>query len=151
VTWDELAGGKECPFDLPRAEPNDYWDSVIRLSTSTLCLLKNQAYRGQCILIFDLRHAIRLDDLSAAEWSGLMNDLHQATKAVAAVCCPDHVNVACEGNVIPHLHWHIIPRYKSDPRWGAPITMTTMDEMAHAKLPDVERSELIDELRSSLV
>lgn len=150
MTWDSLAAGKECPFDLPRSEPNGYWDSVIRLSMSTLCLLENQAYRGQCILVFDPRHAVRLDDLSTDEWSGLMNDLYRATKAVAAVCRPDHMNVGCEGNVIPHVHWHIIPRYRSDPRWGAPVTMTTTDEMAYARLADDERSRLIAELRSAL-
>ena len=30
------------------------------------------------------------------------------------------------GNVVPHLHWHVIPRFRGDPRfpnpiWGAPL------------------------------
>lgn len=148
MSWDDLVAGRGCPFDQSRTEPNDYWDSVAKLSVSTLCLSKNQAYRGQCILIFDPRHVTRLDELSTDEWNAYMDDLNRAINAIAAACRPDHLNVASEGNVIPHLHWHIVPRYKSDPRWGGPITMTTMEEMAYETLKDCDRASLILALRS---
>ena len=150
MNWDDLAKGHSCPFDRPRSGRNDYWDSVAELGISTLCLLKNQAYRGQCILIFDPRHVIRLDQLVPAEWDSFMGDLNRAIKAIFSICRPDHLNVASEGNVIPHLHWHIIPRYRSDPRWGAPITMTTAEEMAHETLPEEDRALLISEIRAQL-
>jgi diadenosine tetraphosphate (Ap4A) HIT family hydrolase len=123
---------------------------VAELSTSTLCLSKNQVYRGQCILVFDPRHVTRLDHLSTEEWVAFMRDLNRAMKAIVSVCQPDHVNVASEGNVIPHLHWHIVPRYKGDPRWGGPITMTTMEEMPYANISSEERAALIAKLRSTL-
>jgi diadenosine tetraphosphate (Ap4A) HIT family hydrolase len=150
MSWDDLAAGRECPFDWPRSEPNDYWDSVDQLSISTLCLLKNQAYRGQCILIFDPRHVIRLDQLSDDEWSRYMDDLQRVIRTIVSVCTPDHLNVASEGNVIPHLHWHVVPRYKSDARWGGPIATTTIEEMAQETLAAEERAAIIEELRSSL-
>lgn len=150
MNWDDLAAGKECPFDVPRTEPNDFWESVISLRVSTLCLLHNQAYRGHCILIYDPKHVVRPDALTADEWSAFADDAYRATKALVKVCRPDHVNVECLGNQIPHLHWHIVPRYKSDPRWGGPITMTTIAEMAHEVLPGAERRQLITDLQSSL-
>jgi len=30
------------------------------------------------------------------------------------------MNYAVFGNVIPHLHWNVMPRYKDDGLWGAP-------------------------------
>lgn len=150
MNWDELAAGEGCPFDVPRVEPNNFWESVIQLRVSTLCLLRNQAYRGHCILIYDPRHVIRPDQLTAEEWSAFTDDLHRAATALVDVCDPDHINVECLGNRIPHLHWHIVPRYRSDPRWGGPITMTTMAEMAHASLPGPERARLMADLRASL-
>ena len=58
---DKLAQGIDCPFDVPRIEPNPYWELVCTLRVSTLWLLRNQTYRGHCILIFDPRHVIRMD------------------------------------------------------------------------------------------
>jgi diadenosine tetraphosphate (Ap4A) HIT family hydrolase len=34
---------------------------------------------------------------------------------------PLKVNVASLGNVVPHLHWHIIPRYADDAHFPAPV------------------------------
>src|SRR5262245_10165031 len=109
MDWDRLARGDGCPFDVPRAEPNDFWDSVKQLRASTLCLLKNQTYRGHCILIYDPRHVVRPDQLTIDEWRTFTTDVHRATTALMEVCRPDHVNLECLGNQMPHLHWHIIP------------------------------------------
>lgn len=34
---------------------------------------------------------------------------------------PYKVNLASLGNVVPHLHWHIIPRYLDDAHFPAPV------------------------------
>ena len=47
---------------------------------------------------------------------------------------PDHVNVESLGNVVPHLHWHIIPRYVGDARWGMPIWTTRSSAMPDHRL-----------------
>jgi len=150
MNWTAMAKGINCPFDMPRVEPNPYWESVGSLRVSTLCLLKNQAYRGHCILIFDPRHAVRLDELSAGEWAEYAKDLQQAVRAIMGACRPDHINVEAIGNRVPHLHWQLIPRYREDPRWGGPIWTTTIEELAHTQLPDAEQAELISSIRARL-
>jgi len=149
MSWDELAAGVNCPFDPPREEPNDYWDTVVRLNVSTLCLLKNQTYRGHCILIYDRRHAFRLDELSDTEWADFASDLHTAVRAVMTACRADHMNVESLGNQMPHLHWQIVPRYKDDPRWSGPIWTTTVEELRDTRLPETERMALIASIRDA--
>src|SRR4051812_4069123 len=100
-----------CPFDAPRPASNEHWDFIGALSTSSLYLSKNQTYRGYSLLVFDARHVERIDQLSAAEWSAFASDLHVANRAISDVMRPDHMNVEQLGNVIAHLHWHIVPRY----------------------------------------
>ena len=108
--WKALLAGANCPLDAPRADVNEHWDLVAQLTVSSLYLTKNQTYRGQCQLIFDPRHVSRLDQLSRPEWTSLAADLMTAERAIVRVVKPDHVNVESLGNVVPHLHWHIIPR-----------------------------------------
>ena len=148
--WEKLIAGEGCPFEPPRPESNDHWDLVAKLSVSSLYLAANQTYRGQCLLILDLRHAVRPDQLTASEWAAFCADLHRAERAVVAAVKPDHVNVAALGNVVPHLHWHVIPRTVGDPRWGAPIWPSALDDMPDTRLAPRERAGLIEQLRAEL-
>jgi diadenosine tetraphosphate (Ap4A) HIT family hydrolase len=148
--WEALRRGEGCPLDAPRPASNEHWDFVAALGVSSLYLDKNQTYRGHCQLLFDPRHAARPDQLSAAEWSAWCADLFVAQQAIVRTVRPDHINVASLGNVVPHLHWHIVPRFKNDPRWGAPIWLTDLADMIQTRLPDEERGRLIDEIRSAL-
>jgi diadenosine tetraphosphate (Ap4A) HIT family hydrolase len=149
--WEQLVRGTECPFDVPRPSANEHWDLVAHLEASSLYLAANQAYRGQCLLVLDIRHATRPEELSKPEWSAFCTDLYAAEVAIARAVEPDHINVAALGNVIPHLHWHVIPRYRSDPRWGAPIWPTNMKDMPDVRLTDAERALLIQQIRDGLV
>jgi diadenosine tetraphosphate (Ap4A) HIT family hydrolase len=144
--WDKLRRGTGCPFDLPRADSTAEWDLVARLSASSLYLRKNQTYKGHCVLVLDVRHAVRPDELTAEEWRAFCADLHDAETAIARATKPDHINVASLGNVIPHLHWHIVPRYRTDPRCGGPI----WPEEVETALAPTEREGLLIELRARL-
>ena len=139
-----------CPFDAPRPAGNEHWDFVATLSVSSLYLSKDQTYRGYCVLIFDPHHAERLTELTAAESMALSRDMLLANSAIDAAVRPDHMNVALLGNVVRHLHWHIIPRYRSDPRWGAPIWPTNLADMRPTLLPAAEQQALVHQLRATL-
>ena len=147
MDWDRLARGDGCPFDVPRVEANDIWDTVTRLRVSTLCLLKNQTYRGHCILIYDPKHVVRPDQLTVDEWCTFTADVHRAATALMEICRPDHINLECLGNQMPHLHWHIIPRYRTDPRWSGPI-WTDAVEQPQVRLSESERATMLVKLRS---
>ena len=54
--------------------------------------------------------------------------------------------MASLGNVVPHLHWHVVPRYRADPRWGAPIWP---EEVVTTLAPE-ERERLLRALREAL-
>jgi diadenosine tetraphosphate (Ap4A) HIT family hydrolase len=145
--WQQLRAGKDCPFDSPRPESNRYRDKIETLTTSTLYLERDQTYRGYCLLIFDPRHSTRPDELSREEWSSFCADALAAERAIVQALSPDHVNLELLGNTMPHLHWHIIPRYEKDPRWGGPIWTTRAEEMTRHELGDDERQELIGQLQ----
>lgn len=113
-----MVDGIDCPFCPPRPDDSPFWIKIATLGTSTLYLDRNQTYWGHCLLVFDARHVIGMESLAPGEFTGFMADLHASARAIAAACQPDLMNYASLGNVIPHLHWHLVPRYKDDPRWG---------------------------------
>jgi diadenosine tetraphosphate (Ap4A) HIT family hydrolase len=149
-SWDALKKGTQCPFDGPRSESNEHWDRIGTLSVSTLYLHKIQTYRGYSVLVFDPRHVTALTDLNEGERTALMSDLCRAQEGMRRVLKPDHFNVESLGNQVPHLHWHIIPRYKNDPRWGLPIWMTAESELPRVALAAADRATLIKDLKSAL-
>src|SRR5690242_994355 len=150
TTWDAFARGVGCPLDAPRPRSNEHWEFVAQLSISSLYLSANQTYRGHCQLVFDPRHVTRLDALSADEWRAMSLDLQRAHSAIMRTVKADHVNVESLGNIVPHLHWHIVPRYRDDPRWGLPVWMNSLEEMADTRLSTAERDALIENLRRAI-
>jgi diadenosine tetraphosphate (Ap4A) HIT family hydrolase len=148
--WDQWAKGRDCPFCLPRAASSEHWDFIAKLNVSSLYLTSNQAYRGHCFLVLDIRHAARPDQLSSEEWSAFCTDLYKAERALVQTVQPDHINIEMMGNIVPHLHWQIVPRYRADSRWGAPIWTTTVAEMLKTSLQSSERDELVQKLRAAV-
>jgi diadenosine tetraphosphate (Ap4A) HIT family hydrolase len=149
-TWRKLAAGVDCSFDAPRSASSDHWEQVATLSCSSLYLPKNQTYRGHCVLVLDLRHATRPDQLTRQEWHAFCDDLYVAQHAIERVVRPDHVNVASLGNVMPHLHWHIVPRYEHDPRWGVPIWSSDLTDMPETRLAAADFEALLRQLKDAL-
>lgn len=147
--WDSVRAGHECAFDAPRADSTAHWELVARLSVSSWYLPHNQMYRGHGVLVFDPRHATRLDELSMEEWQAYAADLHRAATVTVAVCKPDHLNVESLGNVMPHLHWHVVPRYKNDGRWGQPIWAADVAAQPERRLAADERARLLEALRAA--
>ena len=149
--WKARVAGENCPFDLPRPNISESLITIEQLSISTLFLERIQTYRGHCVLVFDPRHVTRIDELTQEEWLKLSMDIQLAERALIGVFQPDHINIASLGQVVPHLHWHLIPRYQDDPRWGGPIWMTTAEEMPTVYLDERDYAARADAIRRGLV
>jgi diadenosine tetraphosphate (Ap4A) HIT family hydrolase len=78
------------------------------------------AFPGFCRVVWK-RHVAELSDLNAAERRHLLDIVHAAECAVRATLRPDKINLASLGNVVPHLHWHVVPRWRDDSHFPAPI------------------------------
>jgi diadenosine tetraphosphate (Ap4A) HIT family hydrolase len=66
-------------------------------------------------------HVREMSDLSAADQQALMRVVLATEAALREVMAPDKVNLASLGNVVPHLHWHVIPRFADDPHFPNPV------------------------------
>jgi len=84
-------------------------------------------------------HVREMTDLPTAEREALMKVVFACEAALREVMAPDKVNLASLGNVVPHLHWHVIPRFADDPHfpnavWGPrlrePLTAHAAPDLA---------------------
>jgi diadenosine tetraphosphate (Ap4A) HIT family hydrolase len=68
---------------------------------------------GFCRVIWN-EHMAEMSDLSLDQRSRFLHIVFLLEKIMLEVMQPDKVNLAALGNMVPHLHWHIIPRFKED-------------------------------------
>jgi diadenosine tetraphosphate (Ap4A) HIT family hydrolase len=75
---------------------------------------------GLCRVIWD-RHVAEMTALKPDERSHVMKVVFATEQALISVLAPDKVNLASLGNQVPHVHWHVIPRFRDDPHFPNPI------------------------------
>lgn len=67
-------------------------------------------------------HVAEFSDLSAADRAWCMDAVVAVEVALRGITpAPRKINVATLGNMVPHLHWHVIARYSDDSHFPAPI------------------------------
>ena len=95
---------------------------IKELSTGYVVLSKYQYkyYRGYTVFICK-RHVGELHELENDFKLSFLKEMSQAAEAVFKAFNPDKLNYEMLGNTEPHLHWHLFPRYKSDPNFKRPI------------------------------
>jgi diadenosine tetraphosphate (Ap4A) HIT family hydrolase len=57
------------------------------------------------------------------------------------------MNYELLGNMVPHMHWHLVPRFREDPLWPRPIWSEPHEER---HLSDEEYREAIALIRAAL-
>jgi diadenosine tetraphosphate (Ap4A) HIT family hydrolase len=98
---------------------------VYRDDKLSVIVVDDANYPGFCRVIWN-DHVREMSDLATADRLLVNDAVWRLETAVREVMGPDKVNVASLGNVVPHLHWHVIPRYADDvhfpnPIWGAAL------------------------------
>ena len=81
-------------------------------------------YPGFCRVILN-RHAREMTDLDREERDALMRVVYEVEAAIRECMGADQMNLASLGNMTPHVHWHVVPRFRDDrhfptPIWAAP-------------------------------
>ena len=101
------------------------WDDhadlrVMELEHSLVTLNRDQFFPGYTLL-FTRQHVTELFHLDHAVRSGLMEEVSRVAGALFAVFQPDKINYELLGNMVPHIHWHLVPRFTTEPLWPRPI------------------------------
>ncbi len=93
---------------------------IYRNNFLRVVLVDDPDYPGFCRVICN-SHVAEMTDLPVAQRSTLMMTVCKVEQALRDVMQPDKINLASLGNMTPHLHWHVIPRYRDDKHFPQPV------------------------------
>ena len=104
-------------------------------------------FPGFCRVIWN-HHVKEMTDLTPVARSKLMTLVLATEQAVRAVTHADKINLASFGNMVPHLHWHVIPRWVDDSHF--PDAIWAQPRRPSAPRPAVSTESLRAALHSAL-
>ena len=110
-------------------------------------LIADANYPGLCRVIWNA-HFKEMTDLAIEDRSTLMRAVCQVEAALREIMQPEKINLACLGNMVPHLHWHLIPRFTDDAHFPNPIWAPAVRQTADDILS--QRRALLPALREAV-
>ncbi len=92
--------------------PSSYYIGDLGLTHAYL--FDDQFFAGWIVLILK-DHQTELFELTQETRSKLIEEISRVGEALTKTFDVRKINSELLGNQVPHMHWHIIPRLKSDP------------------------------------
>jgi diadenosine tetraphosphate (Ap4A) HIT family hydrolase len=104
-----------CPFCEPREERVVWRDARCRV-----LLVAEPDYPAFSRVVWHA-HVREMTELAPADRDHLLRVVLAVEQALRDLLRPDKLNLASLGNQVPHLHWHVIPRFADDAHFPDPV------------------------------
>jgi diadenosine tetraphosphate (Ap4A) HIT family hydrolase len=98
-------------------------DADLRVAELTHCyvlLNRDQFFPGYCF-VFTKQHVVELFHLDLQSRGAVVEEVNAVAAALYGLFRPAKINYELIGNMVPHMHWHLVPRFTDDPLWPRPI------------------------------
>lgn len=142
-----MATDNPCMYCAKDQRLTDLMIEVCELDASTLYLFKEQTYKGRCVLAYKKEHKKEIFELSDEELTLFTKDVARVAKAVSKAFNPGKINYGAYGDKMPHIHFHIVPKYEDAPKWGSTFDMQP-DEKVY--LSEEGYTEVMNKIKDNL-
>jgi len=123
----------------------DLMIEICELEATTVYLFKEQTYKGRCVVTYK-KHVNELFELEDEEVALFMKDVKKVAAAIKKVFSPGKINYGAYSDKLPHLHFHIVPKYQDGVSWGSTFEMNP----AKVYLSDEEYQEMVKSIKENL-
>lgn len=96
-------------------------DVLLQTPNLRVIAVHNEAGSPAFCRVIWQQHVAEMTDLPQAQRDEIMDMVYRVESAMRQVLQPAKINLASLGNVVPHLHWHVIARFENDANFPAPI------------------------------
>lgn len=93
---------------------------IAELEFCSVMLNRDQFFPGYTF-VFPREHVTELFHLDRNFRSDLMEEVTAVAAALYRLFKPAKMNYELLGNMVPHMHWHLVPRFAADSLWPRPI------------------------------
>ena len=115
---------------------------IAELEQCRVLLNRDQFFPGYTF-VFSRGHVTELFHLDRDRRTAVMEEVASVASALFTLFGADKINYELLGNMVPHMHWHIVPRFRGDPLWPRPIWAEPHQELPLTAEGYGERIELI--------
>jgi diadenosine tetraphosphate (Ap4A) HIT family hydrolase len=112
-------------------------------------VLTDEPFAGFCRVVWNA-HVREMTDLNVSDRDHLMRAVYATEAALRRRLAPDKVNLASLGNAVPHVHWHVIPRFVDDSHFPEPVWCAARRAGGARKLPAGFAGALAADLAAAL-
>lgn len=118
---------------------------ICDLSASTLFLFKEQSHPGRCIVAYK-DHVKELFELTEPDRNAFMADVCKVAEAIQKAFVPSKINYGAYSDKLPHLHFHIVPKYDGEFEFGGIFEMNPQK----VYLNEEEYAQTIERIKAKL-
>jgi diadenosine tetraphosphate (Ap4A) HIT family hydrolase len=119
---------------------------IAELEQCYVMLNRDQFFPGYCF-VFTKSHITELFHLEKEVRDAVMAEVSGVAAALYRTFAPAKINYELLGNMVPHMHWHVVPRFTADPLWPRPIWSEPHEP---AELAAAEYAQRIAMIKNSL-
>lgn len=112
---------EECCYCLQNRELLSKMRKITSIGCADIHLFLDQTHIGKCIVVYNRGHKREWYELSNDEQVQFARAVSSVSQALKQVFCPDKINYAIYGDIVSHLHMHIVPKYRNGTDWGRPF------------------------------
>lgn len=114
---------------------------------ATVYLNRDQKHPGRCIVALN-EHKTEYFQLDEEQRNAFFETVAQTAQAIDRIFHPGKINYATFGDLVPHVHVHIVPKQEGGLQWGAPfddsVPRKLLDEEEYARMIERLKAEMAD-------
>jgi diadenosine tetraphosphate (Ap4A) HIT family hydrolase len=120
---------------------------IAELDRCCVLLNRDQFFPGYTF-VFTREHVTELFLLDRQVRQDVIEEVTMVAASLYNLFKPAKMNYELLGNMVPHMHWHLVPRFVTDPLWPRPIWSEPHDPVV---LKPEENAERVKQIRNYIL
>jgi diadenosine tetraphosphate (Ap4A) HIT family hydrolase len=120
---------------------------IVEMERCYVLLNRDQFFPGYTFVVAK-EHVTEIFHLDRESRMAVMEEVTAIASALYMLFKPDKINYELLGNMVPHMHWHLVPRFRNDQLWPRPIWAESHEEVI---LSPAAYAERIEQIRKAII